>query len=49
VMVRMLSYPPDGGKSVMRSSVIVSNGKASGSVVIGKIGGFVGLVFTLCI
>ena len=39
VMVRMVSYPPDGGSFVMKSIAIVSNGKAFSTGVIGDSGG----------
>ena len=43
VMVRIVSYPPDGGNLVMKSSAIVSNGRAFSTGVMGKSGGWVGL------
>ena len=39
VIVRMVSYPPDGGNFVMKSMAIVSNGLVSSVGVIGNSGG----------
>src|SRR5260221_6874872 len=39
VMVRMVSYSPDGGNFVMKSMAIVSNGRAFSVGVIGNSGG----------
>ena len=39
VMVRMVSYPPDGGSFVIKSSAMVSNGRASSMGEIGNNGG----------
>jgi hypothetical protein len=49
VMVRIVSYPPDGGSFVMKSSAIVSNGRAFSVGVMGKSGGWVGfqLIFDI--
>ncbi len=49
VMVRIVSYSPEGGSFVMKSMAMVSNGHAFSFGVIGKSGGFAGLVFTLVI
>ena len=43
VMVRMVSYPPDGGSLVMKSSAMVSNGRAFSVGEIGNSGGWEGL------
>ena len=43
VMVRMVSYPPDGGSFVMKSSAIVSKGQAFSAGDMGKSGGWTGL------
>jgi hypothetical protein len=43
VMVRIVSYPPDGGNLVMKSSAIVLKGRAFSAGVMGKSGGWVGL------
>ena len=43
VMVRMVSYPPDGGSLVIKSSAIVSNGRAFSVGEIGNNGGWEGL------
>jgi hypothetical protein len=43
VMVRIVSCPPDGGSFVMKSSAIVSKGRAFSVGVMGKSGGWVGL------
>jgi hypothetical protein len=43
VMVRIVSCPPDGGNLVIKSSAIVSNGRAFFMGVMGKSGGWVGL------
>ena len=45
VMVRIVSYPPDGGNFVMKSSAIVLKGCAFSVGVMGKSGGWVGLQF----
>ena len=39
VMVRMVSYPPDGGSLVMKSIAIVSKGRAFSAGVMGNNGG----------
>jgi len=39
VIVRMVSYPPDGGNFVIKSMAIVSNGLASSAGVMGNSGG----------
>ena len=39
VMVRIVSYPPDGGNFVMKSMAIVSNGRAFSVGVMGNNGG----------
>ena len=49
VMVRIVSNPPEGGNLVMKSMVIVSNGRVFSAGVIGNSGGRVGFVFTLVI
>ena len=43
VMVRMVSYPPDGGSFVIKSSAIVSNGHAFSMGEMGNSGGCAGL------
>ena len=43
VMVRMVSYPPDGGSLVIKSSAMVSNGHAFLVGEIGNNGGWEGL------
>ena len=43
VMVRMVSCPPDGGSFVMKSSAMVSNGRAFSAGDMGKSGGWTGL------
>ena len=49
VMVRIVSYPPDSGSFVMKSSVIISKGHAFSVGVMGKSGGWVGfrLIFDI--
>ena len=49
VMVRMVSYPLDGGSLVMKSIAIVSKGRAFSAGVMGNSGGWFELVFTLVI
>ena len=39
VIVRMVSYPPDKGSSVIKSMATVSKGRAFSAGVIGNIGG----------
>ena len=39
VMVRIVSYPPDGGSLVMKSSAIVSKGRAFSTGEMGNKGG----------
>ena len=43
VMVRMVSCPPDGGSFVIKSSAMVSNGRAFSIGDMGKSGGWTGL------
>ena len=43
VIVRMVSYPPDGGSFVMKSSAMVSNGHAFLMGEMGNKGGWEGL------
>ena len=43
VMVRIVSCPPDGGSFVMKSSAMVSNGRAFSAGDMGKSGGWIGL------
>ena len=43
VMVRMVSYPPDSGSLVMKSSAMVSNGHAFSMGEMGNKGGWEGL------
>ena len=43
VIVRMVSYPPDGGSFVMKSSAMVSNGRAFSMGEMGNKGGWEGL------
>jgi hypothetical protein len=43
VIVRIMSYPPDGGSLMMKSRAIVSNGHAFSVRVIEKSGGWIGL------
>jgi hypothetical protein len=49
VIVRIVSYPPDGGSLVMKSIAMVSKGRAFSAGVIGNNSGWFGLVFTLVI
>jgi len=49
VIVRMVSYPPDSGSFVMKSKVIVSNGRAFSVGMMGNKGGWLGWVLTLVI
>ena len=49
VIVRMVSYPPDGGSLVMKSSAMVSNGYAFSMGAIGNNGGWEGLRLTFVI
>ena len=43
VMVRIVSYPPDGGSFVMKSRAIVSKGRAFSVGEMGNSGGWTGL------
>ena len=43
VMVRIVSYPPDGGNLVMKSSAIVSKGRVFSTGEMGNRGGCIGL------
>jgi hypothetical protein len=43
VMVRIVSCPPDGGSFVIKSKVIVSNGRVFSTREMGKSGGWTGL------
>ena len=43
VIVRIVSYPPDGGSFVMKSRAIVSKGRAFSVGEIGNKGGWTGL------
>ncbi len=45
VMVRILSYPCERGSLMIRSIVMISNGKAVCVVVMGEMGGFTRVVF----
>ena len=49
VMVRIVSYPPDGGSFVMKSRVIVSKGRAFSVGEMGNNGGWTGfrLIFDI--
>ena len=42
VIVKMVSYPPEGGNFVMKSIAIVSNGLAFSAGLIGNSGGCAG-------
>ena len=49
MIVRIVSYPPDGGSFVMKSRLMVSKGSADSVGVMGNIGGFAGWVLTFVI
>ena len=49
MIVRIVSYPPDGGSLVMKSRLIVSKGSADSVGVMGNIGGFAGWVLTFVV
>jgi len=49
VIVRMVSYPPDGRSFVMKSKAIVLNGRVFSVGVMGNKGGWLGWVLTLVI
>jgi len=49
VIMRMVSYLPDSGSFVIKSRVIVSNGRVFSAGVMGNKGGWLGWVLTLVI